>query len=53
MLCRRCGEVVLGHSISTSESLLYVCAMIWEVNRNGGQDQSAVLLNLLRKASES
>lgn len=45
--------MLLGHSISTSESLLYVCAIICKVNRSGGQDQGTVLLYLLRKASES
>lgn len=45
--------MLLGYSISTSESLLYVCAIMCEVDRNGDQDQGAVMLYLLRKASES
>lgn len=45
--------MLLGHSKSTSESLLYGCAIICKVNRHGGQDQGIALLYVLKKASES
>lgn len=39
--------MLLGHSKSTSESFLYVCAIICKVNRHGGQDQGTALLYML------